>query len=528
MAINFNYSKQLGRQSIHERLVHANEQLIFKYPYYADILMCTNFFETNQVPTMGVNVSVKGFNFYYNPKFVKDLPSDGSVMFIIIHEIFHLLFSHPARTKNGGYDPQMSNIAQDMIINTIINRDIGGVEDIEFIEVPYDVIQIGKDGKPTEYDLEDYKARVKEAAESDEAVDMSSIKPVQIKGVKTENRNNCLFIPKEYKGQPVFEELYEWLKEEKEKRKEENDKKQKQEQQDGDEQESENGQPQQGQGQPQQGGQGKPQQGQGQGKTSEDERPEGQAPSNDYGEKGQNKEECYGLSDMLDNLIEGDKAKNQVPMKMDEHMDDDVPQEVRDQMVKDQIERIRQRGYNQGNFEDIIGKLRKSKKDYLREIKKSITALKGTHKSRTWSKLNRKNLPIKGIRRNANILNLIIDTSGSMHGYFEKALSYVFQNNICINLLQCDTQVYDLGMLKSKKELQKMKVHGLGGTEIQPAFDVVREKYNKHNTVLLTDGYTDNLNLEGIKGKVLILTVDAECPIAHDNGKLKQIIIEDS
>ena len=122
---------------------------------------------------------------------------------------------------------------------------------------------------------------------------------------------------------------------------------------------------------------------------------------------------------------------------------------------------------------------------------------------------------------------MVLDTSGSMHGYYEKALSYVFQNNIQINAIQIDTQVYDLGVVENQNQLQKMKIHGGGGTVIQPAIDLVREKYNKYNTVVLTDGYTDNLSLKGIKGKVLIISVDQECPIEQSNGKLKQIVVKD-
>jgi hypothetical protein len=67
----------------------------------------------------------------------------------------------------GQYDHKMANIAQDMIINHIIWEDINH----NFVEIPKD-----KNGK-----------------------------------------NMALFVPKEYTGKLIFEELYEWLKEEKEK-----------------------------------------------------------------------------------------------------------------------------------------------------------------------------------------------------------------------------------------------------------------------------------------------------------------------
>ena len=46
--------------------------------------------------------------------------------FIMIHEILHLLLDHQARTRRCGYDHDLSNIVQDMIINDIISTDIIG------------------------------------------------------------------------------------------------------------------------------------------------------------------------------------------------------------------------------------------------------------------------------------------------------------------------------------------------------------------------------------------------------------------
>jgi len=240
-----------------------------------------------------------------------------------------------------------------------------------------------------------------------------------------------------------------------------------------------------------------------------------------------NGEECYDLETTLDNIIDGENAEKQIQLTIDEHLDDEIPKELREQMVKDVVQKIRNRGYNAGDFEAILKKLQKSRKDYLKDIKKGISEIKGTHKNRSWRRANRKGMPLKGVKRNANIINMILDTSGSMHGYYEKALSYVFQNSIQINALQIDTKVYDLGIIKSKTQMSKMKINGGGGTVIQPAIDVIREKYNKFNTVILTDGGTDNLDFSGIRGKVLIITVDSKCPIEKSNGRLKQVVVSD-
>jgi predicted metal-dependent peptidase len=113
-----------------------------------------------------------------------------------------------------------------------------------------------------------------------------------------------------------------------------------------------------------------------------------------------------------------------------------------------------------------------------------------------------------------------------MGGEFEKVLSYIFQNDIQMNLIQCDAQIQQVLKIKDKKELEKMKIKGLGGTTLQPGIDFMSDKKNKinmYNTVILTDGYTDSLDFSKIKTKTLILSTATKCPITFDNGRVKQI-----
>ena len=123
----------------------------------------------------------------------------------------------------------------------------------------------------------------------------------------------------------------------------------------------------------------------------------------------------------------------------------------------------------------------------------------------------------------------MLDTSGSMGGDFEKVLTYIFQNDIEINLIQCDTEIKKITKIKSMNDLQKMEIKGLGGTTLQPGLNYIADPKNKlHalNTVILTDGYTDSLDFREIKTYTLILSISEKCPIGHNNGKVKQIIID--
>ena len=113
-----------------------------------------------------------------------------------------------------------------------------------------------------------------------------------------------------------------------------------------------------------------------------------------------------------------------------------------------------------------------------------------------------------------------------MGGSFEKVLSYIFQNDIQMNLIQCDAQIQRVLKIKDKRELEKMKISGLGGTVLQPGIDFIVDKKNKiymYNLVILTDGYTDSLNFKDVRTKTLILSTCEKCPIAHDNGRVRQV-----
>lgn len=503
-------------KNIHEKLLNGIQTMLIdtkvNLPYYGEFNLHISFHEQDNIGTCGVNVTSKGMNFFYSPKFLEDM-SQKEVNFITLHEDFHLLFNHPKRTVSGQYDHKMSNIAQDMIINHVIWEDIGH----GFIEIP-----------------------------------------------KDKNGNNmALFIPKEYKGKLIFEELYEWLKDEKEKWEKQNKAcqckscngtGQKQEGQGKGQKPDPNGQPGQGQGQgqPQPGqgqgqdpngqgqGQGQPQQGQGggQGQGKGEPCPDCNGTGNEGGKDSSGKPSYgpYGKNPGKDGDSIDTWSKEQIFQDMengtgeylDKHIGDDVPEEMREAMVKDVMERLAARGLSAGNVETTINKLRKKRKDYLREIKRAVSnMIFGTVKQKTIVKPNRRQIAgLKGNRKVKTCINAILDTSGSMGGTFEKVLSYIYRNDIEVNLIEADTQVKWIQKIKSKRKLESIPIKGLGGTVLQPAIDLVADQFNEYNTCVLTDGYCDHLDLSKIKGRVLIISIGVKVPITKSNGKVKQIIVE--
>jgi predicted metal-dependent peptidase len=457
-------------------------------PYYGEFNLHINFKEQESVGTCGVNVSSSGMNFFYSPSFLENM-SQKEVNFITLHEDFHLLFNHPRRTMAGQYDHRLSNIAQDMIINHLIWEDISHT----FVEIP-----------------------------------------------KTkEGKNMALFIPKEYTGKLIFEELYEWLKEEKEKWDKSNKSQNQCKSCDGSGEEEGKGE-----GKGKDGGEGDGEGdgqscgGSGNGKPCQDCNGTGNEGGKDstgkpsYGPYGKNPSKTGEPIDTWSKEQIFDDIDKNGGEYLDKHMGDDVPEEMREAMVRDIMDRLESRGLTSGDIETTLNKLRKKRKDYLKEIKRSVsTLIFGTKKQKTIVKPNRKGISgLKGNRKVKTKINVILDTSGSMggQGTFERVLSYVYQNDIEINFIQSDTEVKWVENFKSKRKLETMKIHGLGGTAMTPAIEYVIENYNDYASVLLTDGFTDNLDTSRLKNNLLIISVGVPCPITRSNGKTKQITIENT
>lgn len=175
------FYKYILPEDLHKKISEAIIAMISTgyLPYYGEFALFISFYESKNNPylhTAGVNSTPKGLNFYWDRKFFDNL-TQSETNFIVIHEIMHLLFDHIKRSY--GYDKSAANIVQDMIINQII----------------YDEIMMFTDNNKT---TGGYGIDTKD-------------RPAFITIPKDKlNNNSALFIPKEYGGKPIFEELYEW------------------------------------------------------------------------------------------------------------------------------------------------------------------------------------------------------------------------------------------------------------------------------------------------------------------------------
>jgi len=419
----------------HEKIIVSIDTMIsdaiLRLPFYGEFCQFINFSELPSVGTCGVRVEISGMKFYFNRKFLDKL-SQEEVNFIVIHEIFHLLWDHQARTRRLGYDHALSNVAQDMIINNVINTDI--VEKMKYKNL--------REGRNMSF------AKV----------------PIDKDGEVW-----VLELPSEYNGRLIFEELYEWLLEQK--------------------------------------------------KKYED----WISKCNQLSEDGNYENIDCPVSPYLEKIF--DQLSTGIEDFLDKHLPSDLPEEYRRSIIESVKNNLKNRGLIKSDIQATLDKIINSRKDYIKDIKIGINELFGNFKNKSITRRNRRSIVgVKGKRKDSYALNVLLDVSGSMSGYFEKALSYIFQNGIVINLIQCDTVVKDYMIIKDKSHFKKINITGLGGTLLQPGIDYISQnkKINHLNTLILTDGLTDRLNVIKLK-KCMVISHNKKCDIV---GKAKQIIIE--
>jgi len=380
---------KISNKRIENSIITLLTDSSINYQYFGEFLMYVNFIETTDIKTAGVNVSATGMNFYFNENFINDL-SETELGFIILHEVLHLQFRHNFRI--GIRDKKLSNIAMDMIINTII-----------------------KNEAPTSY-----------------ATTPTKIQPY--------------FIPKEYTGKLIYEDVYEFLK------------------------------------------------------NNEDKNGEGNGEGN---EKGNGKDQL-----------------------VDHHFDnDDISDEHANSIIQDVKQAIQNKGIKTNNAESLLNKIETPKKDYIKEIKKHASSFRGSIKVRTISKQSRRGtIGTKGNKKVGTEIVVLLDTSGSMMGSFEKILTAINQNGMISHVILCDTEIKDIITINSKASLSKLKIKGLGGTELQPGINYYNtSKFSSLPLLILTDGYCDSLNLSKNKSKSMIITVGVNVNIIGTNTNIKQI-----
>lgn len=116
-------------------------QNTYQYRYYGYFALYFNYIEDKQMSFCGgVRINNRHLEFFYNSELLeKQTNKDGIgfLEFFVIHEIQHILLNHSNR--RGDRNTEISNIAQDMLINTGIKNEYKyDFKDFYYVDKKYD------------------------------------------------------------------------------------------------------------------------------------------------------------------------------------------------------------------------------------------------------------------------------------------------------------------------------------------------------------------------------------------------------
>lgn len=213
--------------------------------------------------------------------------------------------------------------------------------------------------------------------------------------------------------------------------------------------------------------------------------------------------------------------KKLIAQLVDEYLENKlIPESVRYEIARNIVNGIRNRGYVTQSVEQFLCDLQPSTTNYLKQIRESVAGLTFTRTRRSYMRSNRREIEgIKGKIKYGSFINIILDVSGSMKDQFEKVLSAIYQSEIEMRLIQCDTEIKKIIVIRSKMELQRMAITGLGGTNLQPAINYMIEREPEKNCglIILTDGKSNTLDFTSFKKQILIITSSDICTYIGSN-----------
>lgn len=476
-----------NRSKVEAKEIHpAIEQVLFDFRYkdnlgyYAFFLGYVDFYRSEEIQTACVTIHNFKLAFKWNKDFFDNL-SYKEVKFLVIHELFHLLFNHIERDKHYTFDHRQSNWIQDAIINHLITKNYNGIADMPKKPVSEIILEQRKSLdafaiNPTNFDFARSNSSELQNFNDEQIYEHYKneidLLDIEMRALYGDIAPVGVLLDSHYKDALIYEKHYLWL----------------------------------------------------------DDIKAEYYPLDKDGRKKYNKIDTP-TKWFLNSIEYGGDSKMGVGSGMDSHDELEPQNEAEEKLIKQMIddvkETLKQRGHEKGGHEMLNELCLEKRPNNLKYLKQVIGAMKGTQIKRTFRKPNKKVDLLKGRKKIGLEINVILDTSGSMFGDFDNAISEVFKDGYVINLVQVDTAVESVTKIKNKNELKKFAIKGGGGTCLQPAVDYIKDgknRLNKYPTVLLTDGYTDTLNFPN--NDFMIISCHVECPISSQSCKVQQIIIQ--
>ena len=205
------------------------------------------------------------------------------------------------------------------------------------------------------------------------------------------------------------------------------------------------------------------------------------------------------------------KIKNKIILRTtDDHTKNEKkPTEIEKAVIEELINSARTRSWGNvsGNIKDEVNGLIQTKKiPWQRKL--AVIMSKYVHQSgniyeNTWSKRNRRSLPLPGIRKLSKKILVTVDTSGSISRedlkMFFGQIEKLIKDYSKMTLIQWDTRVSSTEQYK-KGAWKKIEIKGRGGTDPQDLYDNLHKNHSRISVVVnFTDSFFDwNFNNYGI------------------------------
>ena len=100
-------------KTVETKIIKARVKMLFQQPFFGTLISRLQIFPADSwLPTMAVD----GKYMYYNHAFVNALEMD-ELVFVLAHEVLHMVYDHICRTTDYGMDHKLANCAQDYVVN---------------------------------------------------------------------------------------------------------------------------------------------------------------------------------------------------------------------------------------------------------------------------------------------------------------------------------------------------------------------------------------------------------------------------
>lgn len=189
--------------------------------------------------------------------------------------------------------------------------------------------------------------------------------------------------------------------------------------------------------------------------------------------------------------------------------------------VKDLHDSLKARGIGPGGVADSFIDVKK-KKSVINVFKRVFS--NGLLVNRTYRKMNRRHRKLKGKKKENKVVNVLLDTSGSLYDELDEYIGHLF-GKFTLNVIQCDTDVQNVHVVKSKNDWKKIKKIGMGGTILQPGINAfIEKKLHKIPLVIVSDFYTDLFDFAKYKNHVTFVKTRGAVDPSFENLKRYRVV----